>query len=541
LNFMSPSLTANNVWLGNASNIASPIAVPTCAANNYLTFDGTAFSCAVDAGASGAVTSLATTAPLATTGATGAITLSMGLTDGHIYVGNASNLATDVAMTGDATISNAGALTLATVATAGTYSQVTVNTKGLVTAGANPTTLAGYGITDAVKNAGGTPSVYSGAAQPGTPATGDLYVDTTNKKWQRYNGATWDDLGTAGALTNVTASAPLQSSGGTTPAISFANQAQNSVLAGPTSGTGAPTFRSLVAADLPALTTANLPALASGTFWLGNASGVTTAQSMSGDATMTGAGLVSVTGISGKTISAAPTTPGQVLQYNGTSWVPTVPTSLSSTLTSGHIFMGNSSNVAVDTTLSGDVTFTGGATKVTALQNIPVVAGTPTTNQVLQYNGTSWAPATFSGGTTISGGTQNHLAKFNAAGTNVVDSSVTDDGTYVQVTKVFRGPASVSNASTSINFSTGNIQYTSSSCGAMTLTNMKDGATYTLAVQGTSVGTCVFTAYSDSGTTSVSVLYPPDFGSTTPTYQTLFSFVVVNSTAYVTWIPGYHP
>jgi hypothetical protein len=39
-------------------------------------------------------------------------------------------------------------LTLANVATAGTYRSVTINAKGLVTAGTNPTTLAGYGITD---------------------------------------------------------------------------------------------------------------------------------------------------------------------------------------------------------------------------------------------------------------------------------------------------------------------------------------------------------------------------------------------------------
>jgi len=40
-------------------------------------------------------------------------------------------------------------LTLATVATAGTYRSVTINAKGLVTSGTNPTTLVGYGITDA--------------------------------------------------------------------------------------------------------------------------------------------------------------------------------------------------------------------------------------------------------------------------------------------------------------------------------------------------------------------------------------------------------
>lgn len=40
-------------------------------------------------------------------------------------------------------------LSLKSVATAGTYQSVTINSKGLVTAGTNPTTLSGYGITDA--------------------------------------------------------------------------------------------------------------------------------------------------------------------------------------------------------------------------------------------------------------------------------------------------------------------------------------------------------------------------------------------------------
>lgn len=52
------------------------------------------------------------------------------------------------------TVNNAGAnetltLDLANVGTAGTYRSVTTNAKGQVTAGTNPTTLAGYGITDA--------------------------------------------------------------------------------------------------------------------------------------------------------------------------------------------------------------------------------------------------------------------------------------------------------------------------------------------------------------------------------------------------------
>lgn len=64
-----------------------------------------------------------------------------------------------LSLTGDATGSmsvdgsaNASAaLTLANSGvTAGTYKSVTVDAKGRVTAGTNPTTLAGYGITDAV-------------------------------------------------------------------------------------------------------------------------------------------------------------------------------------------------------------------------------------------------------------------------------------------------------------------------------------------------------------------------------------------------------
>jgi len=74
----------------------------------------------------------------------------------------ATRLATarTISATGDATWSVSfdgsadvsGPLTLADVATAGTYRSVSVNAKGLVTAGTNPTTLAEYGITDAASS-----------------------------------------------------------------------------------------------------------------------------------------------------------------------------------------------------------------------------------------------------------------------------------------------------------------------------------------------------------------------------------------------------
>ena len=60
----------------------------------------------------------------------------------------------NIVVSGDATGSGATAIALTLAAsgvTAGTYKSVTVDTKGRVTAGTNPTTLAGYGITDAMQ------------------------------------------------------------------------------------------------------------------------------------------------------------------------------------------------------------------------------------------------------------------------------------------------------------------------------------------------------------------------------------------------------
>lgn len=54
---------------------------------------------------------------------------------------------TSPSFNGSANVTAAG--TLASVGTAGTYRSVTTDSKGRVTAGTNPTTLAGYGITDA--------------------------------------------------------------------------------------------------------------------------------------------------------------------------------------------------------------------------------------------------------------------------------------------------------------------------------------------------------------------------------------------------------
>jgi hypothetical protein len=114
---------------------------------------------------------------------------------------------------GDATsAAGSSALTLAACGTAGTYTSVTVDAKGRVTAGASPTTLAGYGVTDAVANAGSTPSIQAGtSALPAAGTAGRLYVATDTLALWRDNGTTWDlvlpaltgDVTSAGTATTV--------------------------------------------------------------------------------------------------------------------------------------------------------------------------------------------------------------------------------------------------------------------------------------------------------------------------------------------------
>ncbi|MFL5815144.1 MAG: collagen-like protein [Bdellovibrionia bacterium] len=101
------------------------------------------------------------------------------------------------------------------------------------------------------------------------------------------------------------------------------------------------------------------------------------------------------------------------------------------------------------------------------------------------------------------------------------------------------GKQAVSNAGSTIDFSAGNIQYTANSCGAFQLNNLKDGGSYTFVVKGATAATCTFTAYSDAGSTSLTVHMPPDNGNTTASKHTIFSLIVSGTDVYVAWTPGY--
>ena len=157
-----------------------------------LTVTNSGISVAGTITASGQISStLATgTAPLSITSTTTVTNLNADFLDGQhgSYYQNADNLnagtvlaARMPAFSGDAT-SSAGStsLTLANSGvTAGTYRSVTVDVKGRVTAGTNPTTLAGYGITDAIDTSATAQTKVGNLTVNGSGSFGTLDVTSS--------------------------------------------------------------------------------------------------------------------------------------------------------------------------------------------------------------------------------------------------------------------------------------------------------------------------------------------------------------------------
>ncbi|KYG70328.1 cell wall anchor protein [Bdellovibrio bacteriovorus] len=283
-------------------------------------------------------------------------------TSAQFLVYDGSTQYVPVSLSGDATMAANGAITLKNTGTAGTYAKVTTDAQGRVTSGSTlaasdipnldwskitsgkPTTLSGYGVTDALQNAGATPSVQTGtvAARPAAGTAGRLYVGSDDNTLYRDTGSAWvkigDGTGTAGALTAVTASAPLASSGGTTPNITIAQADTNTN--GYLSSTDWNTFNSKLG----------------------------TSSTFAGDVSGTSS-TTSVDRIKGKSVSPAAYAAGQTLRYDGTNWVnaalgfadlsgsvttaqlPVVPVSKGgtgvSTLTADRLLVSNATGSAV--------------------------------------------------------------------------------------------------------------------------------------------------------------------------------------------------
>jgi hypothetical protein len=97
--------------------------------------------------------------------------------------------------------------------------------------------------------------------------------------------------------------------------------------------------------------------------------------------------------------------------------------------------------------------------------------------------------------------------------------------------------APISASGQTIDFSESNLAYTTASAGAFTLSNLKSGATYTLAVQGTTSGTSTFTATNTAGAPlTVKIL---NNAATVSGKHTLYTIIVMDTTAYISVASGF--
>lgn len=260
------ALTSGNILVGSAGNVATSVAMSSEAsiiASGAVTLSNAAVIGKVLTGfVSGAGTVAATDTILQAfqkINGNVAAKISTTLADGKIIVGNVSNVATAVDMSGDATIINTGAVTLKAVGTAGTYTKVTTDAQGRVSAG----TAAVLASSD-YANQGTTTTVLHGNAA-GNPSFGAIANADMS------------------AMANNTVKGN-KSGGSTTPsdvALGDFTEATSGIFT--ITGTKTVVGNTTIKANL---TDAN--------FYVGNASNVPVGVAMSGDATLANTGAITI-------------------------------------------------------------------------------------------------------------------------------------------------------------------------------------------------------------------------------------------------------
>jgi hypothetical protein len=175
--------------------------------------------------------------------------------------------------------------------------------------------------------------------------------------------------------------------------------------------------------------------------------------------------------------------------------------------------------------------------------------GIPSNTDLTTYSagtGLNLSGSTFSVSSNVVTSTYSGAVTLNGPSLNVDNNSLFVEGTNHKVGIGTNTPSSkfevngsstnttAYNASsgTTIDFGLSNLAYTTASAGNFTLNNIKDGGTYTLAVQGTSSGT---SSFSSTGFT----FYSMNNGATTTNKQTLYTFIVMGSKVYYFMTTGF--
>jgi trimeric autotransporter adhesin len=255
------SFTNGQLLIGNTTG--NTLTKATLTAGSGVSITNGAGSITISAtGSGGTVTSVSGTAPIsvATGTTTPVISISQATTSTNGYLSSTDwNTFNNKQPAGSylTAVSIVSANGFAGTSSGGTTPALTLSTAitGLLKGNGTAISAATSG-TDYAPATSGTSILYgngAGGFSNVTIGTGVSFV-----------GGTLSATGSGGTVTSVTGTSPVVSSGGTTPAISlataygdtlnpYASKTANYFLAAPNGSAGVPTFRAIVAADIPAL------------------------------------------------------------------------------------------------------------------------------------------------------------------------------------------------------------------------------------------------------------------------------------------------